>query len=197
MTNYVFLASYRSLPRQSPHIPGKPLAFVTWMHLILVIPRSLKEADNPSNNIMCHHIKTPGVWNSWKWHTTFSYKLLQYMTPLHLCHEFPRFQNMSTSCLTATVSLRNWYTNWTDKWHFKTQMLLCTKHHLHSLIHTISALTNTPKLHNYFFVGTLYRCNRGCILTVVRAHDHVPVAEVASVRAIIRPLWFHCLRKVK
>ena len=45
--------------------------------------------------------KTPGVWNSWNaWHPYIS------------AMKFPGFQNMSTSCLMATVSLCNRYTNW-------------------------------------------------------------------------------------
>ena len=41
------------------------------------------------------------------------------------------------------------------------------KHHLHSLIQTNSALSKTTNLHKSFFLGTLYLCNGGWILTVV------------------------------
>ena len=83
--------------------------------------------------------------------------------------KFPGFQNMSTPCLMATVSLRNWCTNWQmasfqsldaavhkniTSTHSSTQFLL-------SQINPICTIN--------FFLGTLYLCNGGRILTVVCA----------------------------
>ena len=83
--------------------------------------------------------------------------------------KFTGFQNMRTSCLMSTVSLLNMYTNremasfqisdaplhknipYTN--YFKICML--------SLIH--------PNFTIIFFIQTLYLCNGGCILTLVRA----------------------------
>ena len=96
-----------------------------------------------------------------------SHKLLQRMTPLHFCHEIPRFpkyesilpnghcvltqqvyQLASFQSSDATVHKNITYN------HTFTQFLL-------SLIHPNCAIN--------FFLGTLYRCNGGGILTVVRA----------------------------
>ena len=84
--------------------------------------------------------------------------------------KFPGFQNMSTPCLMAIVSLRNWYT--------KSQMasfqnLDATVHknitYTHSSIQFLLSQIN-PNCTNNVFLGTLYRCNGGRFLTVVRAH---------------------------
>ena len=61
---------------------------------------------------LSQHLTDPiSVWSSWKGHSS-SHKLLQIVTPLHFCHEIPLFQNMSTSCLVASVFLCNRYTYW-------------------------------------------------------------------------------------
>ena len=102
------------------------------------------------------------------------------------------FQNINTfipndHCVHATCVP-------TDKWHnFKAQMLLCTKtsHSLtHSLIHAISALTNTPKLHNYYFSWGLF--------IVVMADAFwlwsVPISKnIRAVRSVTHPPFINGL----
>ena len=83
--------------------------------------------------------------------------------------KFPGFSNMSTSCLTATVSLCNWYTYWQMA---SFQSLDATVHKnitsTHSYTQFLLSQIN-PICTMNFFLGTLYVCNGGWILTVVRA----------------------------
>ena len=79
------------------------------------------------------------------------------------------FHETRTSCLMTTVSIRNMCKNRQMVSFQISDASVQKKHHLHSLIHTNSALTNATNLHQYFFLGTLYLCNGGWILTVVLA----------------------------
>ena len=83
--------------------------------------------------------------------------------------KFSGFPNMSTSCLTATVSLRNWYTYWQMA---SFQSLDATVHKnitsTHSSTQFLLSQIN-PICTMNFFLGILYVCNGGWILTVVRA----------------------------
>ena len=85
--------------------------------------------------------------------------------------KFPGFSNMSTSCLTATVSLCNWYTYWQMA---SFQSLDATVHKnitsTHSYTQFLLSQIN-PICTINFFLGTLYVCNGGWILTVVRAQQ--------------------------
>ena len=91
------------------------------------------------------------------------------MTPLHFCHEIPRFPKYEYILPNGHCVLTQQVYQLTDGIISKLRCYCAQKHHLHSLIHTISALANTHKLHNKFFLGTLYLYNGGWNLTVVRA----------------------------
>ena len=70
----------------------------------------------------------------------------------------------------ATVSLRNWYTN---RQMASFQSLDATVHNNITSIHSstqVLLLQINPNCTINFFLGNLYRCNGGRILTVVRAH---------------------------
>ena len=80
--------------------------------------------------------------------TSFSHKLLQRMTPLHFCHEIPRFPKYEYILPNGHCVLTQLVYQLTNGIISKLRYNWAQKHHLHSLIHTISAFTNTPKLHN-------------------------------------------------
>ena len=91
------------------------------------------------------------------------------MRPLHFCHEilrFPKYEYILPNSQCVLTQLVYLLTNGIIS---KLRCYCAQQHHFHSLIHTISALTNNPICTIHFFLGILYVCNGGWILTVVRA----------------------------
>ena len=79
--------------------------------------------------------------NSWKWHTSFSHKLLQSMRPVHFCHEIPRFLKYEYILPNSHCVITQLVYLLTNGIISKLRCYCAQKHHFYSLIHTISALT--------------------------------------------------------
>ena len=68
------------------------------------------------------------------------------MTPLHFCNEIHRFPKYEYILPDGHCVLTQQVYQLINGIISKLRCYCAQKHHLHSLIHTISALTNTPKL---------------------------------------------------
>ena len=73
------------------------------------------------------------------------------MRPVHFCHEIPRFPKYEYILPNSHCVLTHLVYLLTNGIISKLRCYCAQKHHFHSLMHTISALTNKPYLHNEFF----------------------------------------------
>ena len=102
--------------------------------------------------------------------------------------QFTGFQNISTSCLMTTVSLSNTYTNG-QMASFQSADVTAHKNitYTHSFTQFLLPLIH-PNCTIIFFLGTLYRCNGGCIFTVVMDPYAVDTTvSIAPYRLNIKP----------
>ena len=78
----------------------------------------------------------------------FSYKMLQRMTPLHFCNEINQFPKYEYILPDGHCVHKQQVYQLTNGIISKLICYCAQKHNLYSLIHTISALADTPKLYN-------------------------------------------------
>ena len=87
--------------------------------------------------------------------TSFLHQLLQRMTPLHFCHEIPRFPKYEYILPNSNCILTQLVYLLTNGIISKLRCYCAQKHHFHSLIYTISALTNKPYLYLTLYLMTI------------------------------------------